>query len=550
MTVSSTAAFLSPAPHHQCYPPPSAAAYRFLSSSTLKSSPEEDESGDGNDGGYDKSLSSARAAAAASASSSSDFDPNTSFLPPGFDLDDVSGSGGGSVGAAASAAAKRFESRPDDYEYVPTEETFGSEKEGRRTQRRRGDDRVPRGGRSRGRPDTDFEDDSGRERRTRGGRRGGTGKGDGWEKSDDGGSGGDGKSGGGKSFREDFQGTRVFVQGIPDHVEWQQLKDHFGVAGSVVFASVSVDFRTGQSKGCGVVQYETTEEAREAIKVMRDHPLDGETLYVREDVQEKRRGGGMAAGGGRGRTMREQGGGGRRGGGRGPPDEWRCADELRAEEILSSPQEREAVLTLVEARDAARRRRDYELSDALRDQLKLDHDVHVDDTLKLWWVSEDGGVPATVAELKGEGRWGRAKPWRRIPTTPEMDDLVPDPDRVEYLLKQRDEARRRKDYARADTLLEEARASPDGDVELKIHDESRTWRVWTVEKPPPPPGSPPRKTKEELREDAAREALELVRTRSPHKLVEVETLLAKFPGKEFNILRKLKQRFNDERNSE
>ncbi|EEC49245.1 predicted protein, partial [Phaeodactylum tricornutum CCAP 1055/1] len=81
-------------------------------------------------------------------------------------------------------------------------------------------------------------------------------------------------------------GTRVFVQGLPTSVTWKELKDHFRIAGEVVFASVSADRVTRESKGHGIVQYETTDMAENAIKIMRNHPLDGYQLYVREDVQE------------------------------------------------------------------------------------------------------------------------------------------------------------------------------------------------------------------------------------------------------------------------
>ena len=30
-----------------------------------------------------------------------------------------------------------------------------------------------------------------------------------------------------KRFREDFQGTRVFVEGLPKSSSWQDVKDHF-----------------------------------------------------------------------------------------------------------------------------------------------------------------------------------------------------------------------------------------------------------------------------------------------------------------------------------
>ena len=34
-----------------------------------------------------------------------------------------------------------------------------------------------------------------------------------------------------KTFREDFQGTRVFVDGIPKSASWQDVKDHFRLIG-------------------------------------------------------------------------------------------------------------------------------------------------------------------------------------------------------------------------------------------------------------------------------------------------------------------------------
>ena len=53
------------------------------------------------------------------------------------------------------------------------------------------------------------------------------------------------------NFRNDFRGTRVFVQGIPTHIsDWRLVKDHFKIAGEVVFASISIERNTGKSKGC------------------------------------------------------------------------------------------------------------------------------------------------------------------------------------------------------------------------------------------------------------------------------------------------------------
>jgi len=334
---------------------------------------------------------------------------------------------------------------------------------------------------------------------------------------------------GNRTFKDDFRGTRVFVQGIPPQSSWQDLKDHFRVAGEVVFASISVDKFTGQSKGCGIVQFETFEQAKTAIKIMRDHPLDGANLYVREDVQDKPampRGGGNTT----------------------PPTRWKCANEDN--EAHLSVDERTAILSLIRARDQARRRKNYNASDAMRDELKRDHNVHVDDRLKMWWTSMDGGktVPSTISDLKGEGGWSGPKPWRQIPTTPENDACV-DPNLVEGLLKQRDIARREKDFHTADALLEEARDSPDGHLYLRIHDESRTWRIWTDEKPARPlqdnygGGGGGREREEQVRKSPSEQCIDIVTKYDPAKIEEVRTLLEKFPGREYNILKKLKQRY-------
>jgi len=78
-------------------------------------------------------------------------------------------------------------------------------------------------------------------------------------------------------------GDRVFVSGIPKSVDWKDLKDHFRLCGEVAYASVS------EGKDHGIVQYETVESAQAAVREMRDHPLHGATLHVREDIQDRDR---------------------------------------------------------------------------------------------------------------------------------------------------------------------------------------------------------------------------------------------------------------------
>ena len=329
-----------------------------------------------------------------------------------------------------------------------------------------------------------------------------------------------------RSFREDFRGTRVFVKNIPERITWQDLKDHFGsIDGQeVVFASVSVDPVTGESKGVGIVQFETNEMAQNAIRVMRNYPLDGSNLYVREDVQERE--GAQLKSRMPSPNRRDS-----------PPSQWRCADDENAQ-ILSDA-ESEAVLSLIKDRDAARRKRNYDVSDQIREELKAKFGVHIDDRLTQWWVSFDGShVPQSIKAVKGEGRWGGRNAWRQIPTTPENDACV-NPDLVNGLLAQRDIARREKDFSTADALLEQARNAPDGDLYLRIHDESRTWRIWTDE----PPSR--LRSHSETRKTAAEQCIDLVREKAPHKEEEIRALLAKFPGREYPILKKLKKSLND-----
>jgi len=343
-----------------------------------------------------------------------------------------------------------------------------------------------------------------------------------------------------KTFREDFRGTRVFVKNIPDHVGWQDLKDHFKIAGEVVFASISKD-QKGEPKGHGIVQFGTTDDAMKAIRIMRDYPIDGSQLFVREDVQEKD-----------GEVLRNVMPGGKKGFPT-PPSKWKCADEEVLQDM--SQEEYKNIRLLIKERDKARFHRNYPVSDKMREELKYKHSVHLDDGLKLWWVSNDGkDVPQTILEKKGDGRWNLPSSWRQIPTTPESDACV-NPELVERLLQKRDKARRKKDFTTADALLEEARTCPDDNLCLLIHDESRTWRIWTDSAPPQSilSNSGGKRnwekaenegvTQDEVRNSVADTCISLVTARAPKKVEEVRQMLKQFPGREKHILRKLQQKY-------
>ena len=75
--------------------------------------------------------------------------------------------------------------------------------------------------------------------------------------------------------------TRLYVGNLAYSVKWQHLKDFFRQAGNVVYAEVMTE-GNGRSKGCGIVEFETADEA-EAAKNLTDEELNGRAIFVRED---------------------------------------------------------------------------------------------------------------------------------------------------------------------------------------------------------------------------------------------------------------------------
>lgn len=81
-------------------------------------------------------------------------------------------------------------------------------------------------------------------------------------------------------------GTRIYVQNLAYTTSWQDLKDHFREVGHVVHSDVMKDL-DGRSKGCGIVEFETSREARRAIREMMDTMLGGRPILVREDREDR-----------------------------------------------------------------------------------------------------------------------------------------------------------------------------------------------------------------------------------------------------------------------
>jgi len=89
--------------------------------------------------------------------------------------------------------------------------------------------------------------------------------------------------------REKTEGAnpkRVYVGNLAWRTSWQTLKDHMRTAGEVAFVDVFETYN-GRSRGCALVEYETEEDAKNAIEKMNDTELEGRTIFVREDRDKK-----------------------------------------------------------------------------------------------------------------------------------------------------------------------------------------------------------------------------------------------------------------------
>jgi len=80
---------------------------------------------------------------------------------------------------------------------------------------------------------------------------------------------------------------RVFVGNLPYSASWQDLKDVMRAAGKVLHCDIIAQPGTAMgSKGCGLVEFSTAEEAQRAIAELHDTHMNGRPIFVREDREE------------------------------------------------------------------------------------------------------------------------------------------------------------------------------------------------------------------------------------------------------------------------
>jgi len=84
--------------------------------------------------------------------------------------------------------------------------------------------------------------------------------------------------------------TSLYVGNLPYNYGWQELKDLFrSTKGDVVHADVFKDYQ-GRSKGYGIVQMKSVEDAIRAIEEINGLEIDGRLLEVREDRNSSKEG--------------------------------------------------------------------------------------------------------------------------------------------------------------------------------------------------------------------------------------------------------------------
>lgn len=84
------------------------------------------------------------------------------------------------------------------------------------------------------------------------------------------------------------QERRVYVGNLSYDVKWHHLKDFMRQAGEVLFADVLL-LPNGMSKGCGIVEFASRDQAQHAVSTLSNQDLMGRLVYVREDRESEPR---------------------------------------------------------------------------------------------------------------------------------------------------------------------------------------------------------------------------------------------------------------------
>ena len=127
---------------------------------------------------------------------------------------------------------------------------------------------------------------------------------------------------------------------------------------------------------------------------------------------------------------------------------------------------------MIEEREQARKKRDYERADAIRAELEGAFGVAVDDGTRQWWASARVRAGQQRRTSPNQGRFGSKMPYVRNREVGNLEHEVNEA-RVLDLLEQREEARKYKDWTEADRLRDVLQ----NDLGVAVDDETREWWV-------------------------------------------------------------------------
>ncbi|CAK9021299.1 unnamed protein product [Durusdinium trenchii] len=88
--------------------------------------------------------------------------------------------------------------------------------------------------------------------------------------------------------RRDTAGCAVFVGNLHPTVTREELQAFASAAGEVIYVRVFTDRQTGQSRGCGKVEYASIEQAEEAVHKLNGKALAGQEVTVEPMASERR----------------------------------------------------------------------------------------------------------------------------------------------------------------------------------------------------------------------------------------------------------------------
>eukprot|EP00531_Pseudo-nitzschia_arenysensis_P001989 CAMPEP_0116143362 /NCGR_PEP_ID=MMETSP0329-20121206/15409_1 /TAXON_ID=697910 /ORGANISM="Pseudo-nitzschia arenysensis, Strain B593" /LENGTH=539 /DNA_ID=CAMNT_0003638675 /DNA_START=129 /DNA_END=1748 /DNA_ORIENTATION=- len=140
----------------------------------------------------------------------------------------------------------------------------------------------------------------------------------------------------------------------------------------------------------------------------------------------------------------------------------------RLSERSEVPKDADAIGKLVEERDRARGDRDFAKADEIRDEL-LEKNIIVDDNKRTWYIGKFSG-----SQHRGASNGNTYVPYVRRGGGDVSEDQK---DEIDGLIKKRDEHKRKKQYADADTIRDILL----NEFGVQVDDTNRQWHIYSTE---------------------------------------------------------------------